>query len=162
MSAKWFANLTVVLNGKEYSEVGATDSFSIVAALSSKGPAHDGRVKPELVAFGEDGSSGAAALVSGTSLLLQHLYKQTNGVLPTNSLIKAILINSADDVDNTEVDYKSGFGSLNANNALKTLQANRFFAGSVSNSSNQSYTITLPAGIKKLKATLCGMIHCGS
>ena len=51
--------------------VGATDSFSIVAALSSKGPAHDGRVKPELVAFGEDGSSGAAALVSGTSLLLQ-------------------------------------------------------------------------------------------
>jgi hypothetical protein len=75
-------------------------------------------------------------------------------VLPPNSLIKAILINSADDVGNAEVDYKSGFGSLNANNALKTLQANRTFAGSVSHSSSQSITLTIPAGIKKLKATL--------
>jgi len=150
-----FANLTGSFKmAKNILTVGATDSFGMVAALSSKGPAHDGRVKPELVAFGEDGSSGAAALVSGTSLLLQHLYKQVNGSLPPNSLIKAILINSADDVGNTEVDYKNGFGSLNANNALKTLQASRFFAGSISNSSSQSFTITVPAGIKKLKATL--------
>ena len=150
-----FANLTGSFKmAKNILTVGATDSFSVVAALSSKGPAYDSRVKPELVAFGEDGSSGAAALVSGTSLLLQHLYKQVNGVLPANSLIKSILINSTDDVGNAEVDYKNGFGSLNANNALKTLQANRFFAGSVSNSSSQSFTITVPAGIKKLKATL--------
>jgi len=150
-----FANLTGSFKmAKNILTVGATDSFSIVAALSSKGPAHDGRVKPELVAFGEDGSSGAAALVSGTSLLLQHLYKQVNNSLPPNSLIKAILINSADDVGNAEVDYKNGFGSLNTNNALKTLQANRFFSGSVSNSSNQTFTIIVPAGIKKLKATL--------
>jgi hypothetical protein len=150
-----FANLTGSFKmAKNILTVGATDSFSIVAALSSKGPAHDGRVKPELVAFGEDGSSGAAALVSGTSLLLQQLYRQVTGVLPPNSLIKSILINSADDVGNAEVDYKNGFGSLNTNNALKTLQANRFFAGSVSNSSSQSFTITIPAGIKKLKATL--------
>jgi hypothetical protein len=150
-----FANLTGSFKmAKNILTVGATDSFSIVAAVSSKGPAHDGRVKPELVAFGEDGSSGAAALVSGTSLLLQHLYKQVNGVLPQNSLIKSILINSADDAGNAEVDYKNGFGSLNANNALKTLQVNRFFAGSVSNSSSQSFTISVPAGIKKLKATL--------
>src|SRR6187399_2113506 len=150
-----FANLTGSFKmAKNILTVGATDSFSIVAALSSKGPAHDGRVKPELVAFGEDGSSGAAALVSGTALLLQQLYKQVTGVLPPNTLIKAILINSTDDVGNAEVDYKNGFGSLNANNALKTLQANRFFVGSVSNSSSQSFTITIPAGIKKLKATL--------
>ncbi len=150
-----FANLTGSFKmAKNILTVGATDSFSIVAALSSKGPAHDGRVKPELVAFGEDGSSGAAALVSGTSLLLQQLYKQVTGVLPPNSLIKAILINSADDVGNAEVDYKNGFGSLNTNNAMKTLQANRFFSGSVSNSTSQPFTITVPAGIKKLKATL--------
>src|SRR6186997_8315 len=143
-----FANHTGSFKmAKNILTVGATDSFSILAVLSSKGPAHDGRVKPELVAFGEDGSSGAAALVSGTSLLLQHLYKQVNGVLPANSLIKSILINSADDVGNVEVDYKNGFGSLNANNALKTLQANRFFAGSVSNSSIQSFNINVPAGI---------------
>jgi hypothetical protein len=150
-----FANITGSFKmAKNILAVGATDSFSVVAALSSKGPAHDGRVKPELVAFGEDGSSGAAALVSGTSLLLQHLYKQANGSLPPNSLIKAILINSADDAGNAEVDYKNGFGSLNANQALRTLQANRFFNGTVSNSTSQSFTITVPAGIKKLRATL--------
>ena len=150
-----FANLTGSFKmAKNILTVGATDSFSIVAALSSKGPAHDGRIKPELVAFGEDGSSGGAALVSGTALLLQQLYKQVTGVLPPNSMIKAILINSADDVGNTEVDYKNGFGSLNTNNALKTLQANRLFSGSVINLSSQSFTINVPAGIKKLKATL--------
>jgi hypothetical protein len=150
-----FANLTGSFKmAKNILTVGATDSFSNVAILSSKGPAHDGRIKPELVAFGEDGSSGAAALVSGTALLLQHAYKLLNNVLPPNSLIKAILLNSADDVGNAEVDYANGFGSLNASNAIRTLQANRFFSGSVSNSTNQSFTINVPAGIKKLKATL--------
>jgi hypothetical protein len=150
-----FANLTGSFKmAKNILTVGATDSFSTVAALSSKGPAYDGRVKPELVAFGEDGSSGAAALVSGTALLLQHLYIKATGVLPPNSLIKSILINSGDDVGNPEVDYKNGYGSLNANNALKTLQANRFFSGIVSNSTSQTFTIVVPAGIKKLKATL--------
>ena len=150
-----FANLTGSFKmAKNVLTVGATDSFSVVAALSSKGPAHDGRVKPELVAFGEDGSSGSAALVSGASLLLQHLYKQINGMLPSNSLAKAILINSADDVGNAEVDYKNGYGSLNAVNAMKTLQGNRFFNGTVSNSSSQAFIITVPPGIKKLKATL--------
>ncbi|HEY5966787.1 MAG TPA: S8 family serine peptidase, partial [Chitinophagaceae bacterium] len=150
-----FANLTGSFKmAKNILTVGATDSFSTVAELSSKGPAHDGRVKPELVAFGEDGSSGAAALVSGTALLLQQLNKQVTGVLPPNSLIKAILINSADDVGNAEVDYKNGYGSLNTNNALKTLQTTRFFSGGVSNSSSQSFIIIVPAGIKKLKATL--------
>ena len=134
--------------------VGATDSFSIVALLSSKGPAHDGRIKPELVAFGEDGSSGAAALVSGTALLLQHYYKLLYGSLPPNSLVRSILINSADDAGNTGPDYKNGFGSLNANKAMKTLQEGKFLSGSVSDALTQSFLINVPAGIKKLKATL--------
>ena len=150
-----FANITGSFKmAKNVVTVGATDSFSIVATLSSKGPAHDGRVKPELVAFGEDGSSGAAALVSGTALLLQQAYKQTYNALPQNTMIKAILLNSADDAGNTEVDYKNGFGSLNANNAMKTLQAGKFFYGSVANSASQSFSISIPAGIKKIKATL--------
>jgi len=46
-----------------------------VLSPSSRGPAYDGRVKPELVAFAEDGSSGAAAIVSGISLVAQQTYK---------------------------------------------------------------------------------------
>ena len=150
-----FANLTGSFKmAKNILTVGATDSFSNVAPLSSKGPAHDGRVKPELVAFGEDGSSGAAALVSGTALLLQQSYKLNNAQLPSNTLIKAALINSADEVGNTAVDYKNGYGALNANNAIKTLQSNRVFSGSVSNSNSQVFTVAVPAGIKQFKATL--------
>ena len=100
-----FANLTGSFKmAKNIITVGATDSFNIVAALSSKGPAFDGRVKPEMVAFGEDGTSGAAALVSGTAALIQHAYKSTYKNLPTAALVKAILLNSADDIGEKYVD----------------------------------------------------------
>jgi hypothetical protein len=150
-----FANLTGSFKmAKNILTVGASDSFNVVELLSSKGPAHDGRVKPELVAFGEDGSSGAAALVSGVSLILQQAYVNMHDSLPENALLKSILLNSADDISNKEVDYSTGFGSLNANNALKTIHAARYFSGSVTNGSSRSFTLTIPAGLKKFKTTL--------
>ncbi len=152
---KNYANITGSFKmAKNIITAGATDSFSLVSSLSSKGPAYDGRVKPELVAFGVDGSSGAAALVSGTALLLQQQYKQINNVLPANALIKSILINSADDVGNKEVDFSNGYGSLNAASALKTLENGRILSGSIINAGTQSFTVAIPAGIKKVKATL--------
>lgn len=150
-----FANLTGSFKtAKNILVVGATDSFGVVTSFSSKGPAFDGRVKPELVAYGEDGSSGAAALVSGTALILQQTYKQLYGSLPASNLIKAVLINSADDVGNKEVDYTNGYGSLNAMMAVRTLQLGRFREGSVSNSGLKLFTVNVPAGIKKIKLTL--------
>ncbi|HEX8677684.1 MAG TPA: S8 family serine peptidase, partial [Segetibacter sp.] len=150
-----FANLTGSFKmAKNILTVGATDSFSSVAPQSSKGPAFDGRVKPELVAFGIDGSSGAAALVSGVSLMLQQQYKQLNGTLPANALIKAVLLNSADDCGNKEVDYSNGFGSLNALNAVNNIQLGRYVDGAVSSGATQSFTLAVPAGIKKIKITL--------
>jgi len=150
-----FANLTGSFKmAKNILTVGATDSFENVASQSSKGPAFDGRVKPELVAFGIDGSSGAAALVSGVSLILQHEFKQLNGSLLVNTLIKAVLLNSADDRGNKEVDYSNGFGSLNALNAVKTIQAGRYWNGSVSNNGVQNFNLLIPAGLSKVKITL--------
>jgi hypothetical protein len=150
-----FANLTGSFKmAKNIITVGATDSFGLAAVLSSKGPAHDGRIKPELVAYGEDGSSGAAALVTGTSLLLQQAYKELYGGLPPNALVKAVLLNSADDAGNAEVDYTTGFGSLNAINAVKTIEASRFMDGTVTHGGIQNYTLNIPAGIKKVKITL--------
>ncbi len=134
--------------------VGATDSFGNVVALSSKGPAHDGRIKPELAAYGEDGSSGAAALVSGMSAVLQQQYKTLNGTLPANALIKAVLINSADDAGTAGPDYTSGFGNLNALNAVKTIETQRYRNGTLNNGGNQVYTLAIPAGIRKMKLTL--------
>ncbi len=150
------ANLTGSFKmAKNIITVGAIDSFYNVADLSSKGPAYDGRIKPEMVAYGQDGSSGAAALVSGTAIILQEAYKNNNaGVLPPSSLIKAVLLNSCDDVASPGIDFKSGFGSLNAYRAAQEINMQRYFTGSVSNGSVQNYTLPVPANIKKLKLTL--------
>lgn len=152
---KNYANITGSFKmAKNIITAGATDSFGVVASLSSKGPAYDGRVKPELVAFGIDGSSGAAALISGVALLLQQQYKQLNNSFPANALVKAILLNSADDVGNKEVDYSNGFGSLNAVNAIRTLQDGRILNGSVVNAGTQTFNVAIPLSIKKVKLTL--------
>jgi hypothetical protein len=134
--------------------IGGTDQTGVPADLSSAGPAYDGRVKPELVSNGEDGTSGAAALVSGTVALLQQAYKKQFGQLPSAALIKSILINSADDIGLPNVDHKTGYGQLNALEALRTLTDNRFKKGSVGNQQQTDFTINVSAGSSLFKVSL--------
>jgi hypothetical protein len=150
------ANLTGNFKmAKNILAVGAyTSNTQNVSILSSKGPAYDGRVKPELIALGEDGSSGAAALVSGTAVLLQHQYKTQTNTLPAAALVKAILINSADDVGNPGIDFSSGYGNLNAFKAMNILQHQQFFESNVSDKQQTSFFINIPPNIQQLKATL--------
>ena len=150
------ANLTGSFKmAKNIITVGATDSTNQVAAASSKGPAYDGRVKPELVAFGEDGSSGAAALVSGTAALVQQAYKKSHGnALPSAALVRAILLNSADDIGGVHVDFSTGFGSLNAFQAVNTIKENRFQESSLTQGEVKTFSLTVPSGIKQLKCML--------
>lgn len=154
-----FANITGSFKmAKNIITVGATDSFNHVVSPSSKGPAYDGRVKPELVAFGEDGSSGAAALVSGSVALVQHAYKILHGnILPSNALTKAVLLNSADDVERPHVDYSSGYGALNTYNAVNTIIENRFIESSVSQNEVKSFSINVPSNIAQAKFTVVWM-----
>ena len=150
------ANLTGSFKmAKNIITVGAVDSFNNVADLSSKGPAYDGRIKPEMVAYGQDGSSGAAALVSGTAIILQQVFKNNNaGAIPPSSLIKAVLLNSCDDVATPGIDFKSGFGSLNAFRAAQSINAQQYFIGNVANGTAQNFILPVPANIKKLTLTL--------
>lgn len=134
--------------------VGHLDSFYHVLPFSSRGPAYDGRVKPELVAFGLDGSSGAAAIVSGIAAMLQHAYKMLHNALPPASLVKAVLINGAKDVERPGIDFISGYGSADAYHSLQHILQNRCYTGTVPNNSTQSFSVTVPAGIRQLKVTL--------
>lgn len=151
-----FANLTGSFKmAKNIITVGSTDSFNNVMPLSSKGPAYDGRVKPELVAYGEDGSSGAAALTSGTAALIQQAYKLAHhDSLPAAALVKAILLNSADDIGAKGPDFSSGYGSLNAYNAMRTITQNTYLQGSVTQGESHSFQINIPANTKQVKVTL--------
>ncbi|MEO7922137.1 MAG: S8 family peptidase [Chitinophagaceae bacterium] len=150
-----FANITGSFKmAKNIITVGHTDSFGVVSALSSRGPAYDGRIKPELVAFGEDGSSGAAAIVAGTALVAQDAYKDLHGNFAGSDLVKAVLLNSADDAGNKGPDYISGYGSLNAIKAIDGIRDGHFFTGSIANAATNVHTLVIPPGIKLFKITL--------
>jgi hypothetical protein len=135
--------------------VGATGADGQVGAGSSRGPAYDGRVKPELVAYGENGTSEAAALVSGIALLVQQAYGGAHhNQLPPAALVKAALINSADDLGRPGVDFETGYGQTDALGAVRTLAEGRFFAGSVAQGQSLALSLLVPAGTKNVKITL--------
>jgi hypothetical protein len=151
-----FSNMTGNFKqAKNILTVGHTDSLYQVLPPSSKGPSYDGRIKPELVAYGEDGSSGAAAIVSGISLLLQQAYQsQHNGSTAPASLIKAILINGAKDVDFPGIDFRSGYGSADAYNSMTILQRRQYYTGTLTSNETKRFKIEVPQGISELKVTL--------
>ena len=150
-----FANLTGSFKmSKNTVTVGAIDSFYQIEALSSRGPAHDGRLKPELVAYGQEGSSGAAAIVSGTALLLQQLYHEEHSTPLEAAMAKAILINTADDVGAPGIDFESGYGSVNVEKAVAAMVNGKYFSGTVSHGTIHEKEILVPAGTAKLKITL--------
>jgi hypothetical protein len=156
-----FANLTGSFKmAKNILTVGAIESGYNVAPLSSRGPAYDGRVSPQLVAFGQDGSSGAAALVSGTTLLLQQAYKQSGAAqLAPSALIKSVLLNSADDVGPIGIDFQSGYGNLNAYNAMQSIINKNYFSGTIANGEQQTHSLVLPGNVQRLKVTICWNDH---
>ncbi|HYC38980.1 MAG TPA: S8 family peptidase [Chitinophagaceae bacterium] len=150
-----FANLTGSFKmAKNIITVGHTDSFGTVLPASSRGPAYDGRLKPELVAFGSGGSSGAAAIVSGVGLLLQQSFREQFGLLPPSSLVKAILLNSADDAGPPGLDYQAGYGQVNALRAVQTVKAGNFFSGNVGTGATAMHALSVPAGVGELRITL--------
>lgn len=153
-----FANLTGSFKmAKNILTVGATDLYNNIISISSRGPAHDGRVKPELVALGEDGSSGAAAIVSGISMLLREAWMKKYGSsnLPSSALVKAILLNSADDIGAPNIDYESGYGAANAWRALQTVEEGKMIQGKVGPNQVNTSIIRLPNNVNKLKITIC-------
>lgn len=134
--------------------VGAIDQNETITTFSSKGPSYDGRIKPELVAYSETGTSNATALVSGISALLQEYYKTKNNQLLKNSTLKAILINAAKDLGNKGPDYIYGYGNVDAYSSLQTIIKNTILESNLTNKEFKTFQITIPQNTKKAKFTL--------
>ena len=150
-----YANLTGTFKqAKNIITVGAVDSSGMVESMSSKGPAFDGRIKPELAAFGVDGSSGAAALTSGVTLLAHQIYRQQNGQPMPVALLKGFLLNSAQDVGLPGPNFSTGYGLLDAKNTLDRIQKNQFVPGIISPGHNQTIPLLIPERVSKLKVML--------
>ncbi|MCF1716764.1 S8 family serine peptidase [Flavihumibacter sp. RY-1] len=150
-----WANLTGSFKmSKNSLVVGAMDSLQRVVPLSSRGPAHDGRIKPELIAFGEDGSSGAAALVSGTTLLLQELYQNMHSRPAPSALLRAVLVTSTDEVNAPGPDFQSGYGALNAVKAIELLQKGQYTLAGITENAVLRFSIEVPEQTATCKITL--------
>ncbi|MCC7301190.1 MAG: S8 family serine peptidase [Bacteroidia bacterium] len=148
--------------------VGNLDYIDQLASSSSRGPVHDGRMKPEVCAQGTNvnstinppangyglktGTSMSCPAVSGTFAELYHAYKTLNGNQnPPSGLIKAIVMNTADDLGNAGPDYKFGYGRINGLKAAQTLESNYYVSGSVSQGNTNTHTITVPSNVRQIK-----------
>ncbi len=141
-------------------------SSSSLANSSSRGPAHDGRIKPDIGAKGTSvystvenndydtytGTSMAAPGISGVLGQLYQAYKELNaGVNPPSGLMKGILLNSADDLGNSGPDFKYGWGEVNALRAVQILENQDYLEGSISHLASNTHNISIPAGTEQLK-----------
>ena len=149
------ANLTGNFKlSKNSLSIASVDTVGRLINFVSKGPAHDGRIKPELVAYSVFGSSNSAALTSGLSVLLQQAYQQQFSELPPSALLKALLINAAVDVAAAGPDYATGYGNVDAYRSLQNLKAGWFTSDELMAGEEAVFSLTVPQGAVNLKATL--------
>lgn len=156
-----YANLKGISNltgnykmAKNILTVGAINQYQQITDVSSVGPAYDGRVKPEVVVFSNNGTSQAAALASGIVAMAQQFFQKLYKKMPSVALLKALLINSANDVGTLGIDHKTGFGSLNAAAVIQDIEKKTFWESSVTTDEQKSIFIDIPENIEQIKISL--------
>lgn len=126
-------------------------SVGTITYFSSLGPCDDGRIKPDVVANGEDltssvarvggtdtgalsnttydvysGTSMATPSALGSSVLLAQLYaREFSGQRMRASMLKGLLIHTATDVGTVGPDYKYGWGYINVKAASDLILAHK-------------------------------------
>ncbi|MFT5250484.1 MAG: hypothetical protein ACI93P_002226 [bacterium] len=137
-----------------------------LVSSSSRGPAHDGRIKPDIAANGQNqnstnenntyqsfgGTSGAAPGIAGVSAQLYEAYGDLNGGdLPPSALIKASLLNTANEAGNIGPDYKFGWGIVNALRAGMLIEDSRYLSDEVSQGDTNTHSINVPSGTSQVR-----------
>ncbi|TDQ23785.1 putative secreted protein (Por secretion system target) [Tenacibaculum caenipelagi] len=150
-----YANMTGNFKmAKNILVVGGVNEELVINSRSSKGPTYDGRIKPELVAHGPEGTSDAAAVVSGVAALLQQKYKESTNTFPPSSLVKSLLIAGADDVGVKGIDFKSGYGNVDASQSMKVLDDGSYINDVISSNEVKEYLIPINATTQEVRIAL--------
>lgn len=163
-------------SGKNVITVANLSKSDFIDATSSKGPLPDGRLKPDVSAVGASvnstqpdnnfavfsGTSMACPAVAGNVAILNQTYKKQNLVEPNSGLIKAILMNTSDDMGNEGPDFTYGFGRINMRRAIECIESNRFLSGSVVQNGLGTHTIQIPANVFKVKVMVYWVDVAGS
>ena len=154
---------------KQGKNVIATANLNVDGNLvnsSSRGPAHDGRIKPDISAHGAGhistgtgntydpfgGTSAAAPGIAGVFTMLHSAYQQLNDDETADAaLIKASMLNSANDIGNQGPDFKYGWGLVNALRAARTLEENRYLNEEIEQGESNTHTIEIPDNVVQAK-----------
>ena len=141
--------------------VGAVNIIDGIASFSSRGPVDDGRLKPEVVAYGVSrfmtvgtnqyasgsGTSFSGPAVVGCATLLYERFKQLHhDSIPEAALIKNVICNAADDLGPAGPDYLYGFGRINGDRAARILEDNHFFSIAIDQDEVMTRTFSIPSG----------------
>lgn len=159
---------------------GARDvSKANISDFSSWGPTDDGRIKPDVVANGHSlystlsGGDDSYGYISGTSmsspnaagtaaLLIEEYRRLFPGSAMRSSMLKGLLIHTADDLGNPGPDYKYGWGLINATNAVDLIrdhaaspEKSRMLEGLVTTAVPSLTSEFIWDGVSPIRATLC-------
>ncbi|HEX6094994.1 MAG TPA: S8 family serine peptidase [Thermoanaerobaculia bacterium] len=157
-----FDTLGTTAAAKNVVAVGALQGSNAIVPFSSRGPAKDGRVKPDVVARGASvhstiptnsygnlsGTSMAAPAVAGIAALITEQWKRSYGTQPSAAAVKALLIAGTDEIGNPGPDYTHGFGLVNALRSVDLIRADegaqqRIRTLSFAAGQQQSYELSL-------------------
>ncbi len=147
--------------------IATANLFSDMSLISSssRGPADDGRIKPDISANGNGnlttddnnqyrvggGTSAACPSISGVMAQMYNAYQDINGVRPESGLMKAIILNTAEDFGNVGPDFKYGWGRVDALRSVEAIEAVRYLSANITNGGNNTHQITIPANVKEVK-----------
>jgi hypothetical protein len=153
--AGW-ANITGrVKSNKNNMTVHSTEYPGVQLDWTSKGPVADGRLKPDICAHGPEGTSYASPGVAGLIAVLYEAYNTSyNTTITRGDVVKAAILNTANDIDKKGIDYKTGFGEINPSRALQAIKDQRIITGTASITTPAVYTLTVPAGINEARFML--------
>ena len=129
---------------------------------SSRGPAHDGRLKPDIAAHGQGqistsennnyqvfgGTSAASPGIAGITAQLHQAHRELNGGETAEAaLLKVLLLNTANDLGNPGPDFRFGWGHVNAYRAALALEEKRYFKNAVAPGEIVAHTVTIPENV---------------
>lgn len=155
--------------GKNVITTANVNADATLVSSSSRGPATDGRVKPDITAHGNgqmstnennsyqvfSGTSAAAPGIAGIAAQLYELYAdRNNGSHPPSALIKGALLNTANDAGNKGPDYKFGWGIVNGHRAGMLIDEARYLSDQASQGTTNTHTINVPAGTAQVRFML--------
>lgn len=142
--------------------VTATDA---IATSSSRGPSADGRIKPDISSVGTQvnstiagnqyaqftGTSMAAPGIAGALAQMFQAFEENHGMEPDGGLLKAFMMNTADDLGNSGPDFIFGYGRANILRGIRDIESGNYLIDSVSTNQTDSFQLNVPANTAELR-----------